>query len=122
MHVAPPLALELPSDLLAPYQYLLLGELRLLLEEADGGDDARRWLLAVLDRLLATYPRQETPHLRSAARPFRQSAAEEKRWTSQLERLRDRVAHRAPYQILSNEIRCQLPAVMDQFRSKRDDL
>lgn len=48
------------SHLLEQYtslEYILLGDLRDLLEESPG-DETRRWLLAVLDTLLETLPRE----------------------------------------------------------------
>jgi hypothetical protein len=93
------------------YQYLLLGELRSSLEEESGSDDSQRWLLAVLDRLLASYPRDE-PTI-----PGLPALTDRKRWVQKLQRLRDRVAHRAPFQILANEIRCDLSRMMDLQRS-----
>jgi hypothetical protein len=98
-------------------EYLLLGDLRQLLEEPPSRE-TRRWLLAVLDRLLAGRSHLETP----AYLPLGQ------RWTpddftqarnilsleliSQLQRLRDRVAHGAPFQFLAHELRTSLQRAM----------
>jgi hypothetical protein len=101
------------------YQYLLLGELRWLLEEASNSDNAQRWLIAVLDRLLATYLCEDVPHhfaADSSWSPLGGTMHGPERWKKKLQRLRDRIAHRAPYQILANEIRCDLRLLMDPHR------
>ena len=112
---------DAPAHRTAAYQYLLLGELRLLLEEAADADDSQRWLLAVLDRLLASYPREDAPppHFSavSLSSPLSSNVNGLKRWKQKLQRLRDRVAHRAPFQILANEIRCDLRALVDQHHA-----
>lgn len=109
-----------PVDGLASYHYLLLGELRMLLEDPAPDDDTRLWLLAVLDRLLARLPRQSArvdgPMRREHGElfPVMRVPASSMR---KLQRLRDRVAHRSPFQILANEIRSDLQQLFDQSLS-----
>jgi len=92
-------------------------ELRSLLEEPAETEETRRWLLAVLDRLLARLPREPAGGLDH--RRFDQATrftflAVQIPWMQKLRRLRDRVAHRMPFQILANEIRCDLRLLFDQ--------
>lgn len=104
----------------AIFEYLLLGDLRLLLEE-QVGPETNRWLLATLDMILASRPRAAqavaTPVL---VRHLWEDEAE-RNWPERanvyekLQRLRDRIAHRAPYALLANEIRCDLAETMDRF-------
>lgn len=108
---------EAPSEGMAAYHYLLLGELRMLLEEPSDNDEARRWLLAVLDRLLARLPRQtasEADRARFVGGMMFTSLSVQLPWMQKLRRLRDRIAHRMPFQILANEIRCDLRLLFDQ--------
>uniref|UniRef100_A0A7C2K1L9 Uncharacterized protein n=1 Tax=Schlesneria paludicola TaxID=360056 RepID=A0A7C2K1L9_9PLAN len=86
-------------------EYLLLGDLLEVLEEVPSIPTSR-WLLAILDRLLA---------LLLAAGPISGEETEPRAdWEpdpelfEKLQRLRDRVALRAPYQLLANEVRCEL--------------
>ncbi|MDZ4687725.1 MAG: hypothetical protein SH850_21855 [Planctomycetaceae bacterium] len=91
-------------------EYLLLGDLLAILEDAPGVMTSR-WLLALLDRILSmrteivlnpALPRGEfepTPGL------LMESAPE---LIVTLQRLRDRVAMRVSYQLLANDVRCEL--------------
>ncbi len=115
---------EMPVDGLASYRYLLLGELRMLLEDPAPDDVTRLWLLAVLDRLLASLPRQSV-RVDSAMRGDHRELLPTVRVPSsamqKLQRLRDRVAHRSPFQILANEIRSDLKQWFDQSLSPLHD-
>lgn len=103
----------------AVFEYLLLGDLRLLLEEPIG-PETNRWLLATLDMILASRPRPS--HTTIASALMRSPWEDESERFSQerstlyekLQRLRDRIAHRAPYALLANEIRCDLTDLMDR--------
>lgn len=96
-----------------PLEYLLLGDLRQLLEDP-ASPETSQWLVATLDHLLAGRPRQSSPYLPSLPRalPWAQEPAallqQKAALLAKLQRLRDRVAHRAPYALLANEIRCDL--------------
>ena len=94
--------------------YLLLGDLRSLLEEPPGAL-RDRWLVATLDMLLVSRPRSvssiylptfsnERPRVETASRfaavgpiPF-----------DSLQRLRDRIVHRAPSDVLIHELQADL--------------
>ncbi len=101
--------------------YLLLGELRLLLEESSTETEHSRWMLAVLDRLLAYWP-QEADQAESdsgramTSEPVHCFWSESTIWWRKLQRLRDRIAHKAPCQFLTNEIRCDLRALFEHQR------
>lgn len=100
------------------FEYLLLGDLRMILLEP-GRPESGRWLLAILDRLLAGELR--TSQLAVAVSVDRRGV-----WMSspipanpiaflfaKLQRLRDRVALRAPYTLLAEEILADLHDVLD---------
>lgn len=96
--------------------YLLLVELRMLLDDPAPRAGHERWLLAVLDRLLAFWPHDsisfgEAPWIHDPAGPFWNESAD---WWRKLQRLRDRVVHRTPFQFLANEIRCDLKLLFSQ--------
>ena len=108
----------LPSqDLLAAriaVEYLLLGDLLELLEEPPSPLN-ERWLLAVLDVLLAGRTREvPPPYILPALSSPGAVSAPGRLWMhrttlfAKLGRLRDRLAHRSAYQLLANEIRCDL--------------
>lgn len=100
---APPLTVEqLPAEV----AYLLLGDLRLLLEEP-AEVSTHRWLVSILDYLLACPVRLESviPGHDSPGLPFDRDDA---LFYGKLQRLRDRIAHHKPYAILANEVRCDL--------------
>jgi hypothetical protein len=122
MSVAATPAVRAPETALssrAVFEYLLLGDLRLLLEEPIG-PETNRWLLATLDMILASRPRPS--HTTVASMLMRSPWDDETERFSQerstlyekLQRLRDRIAHRAPYALLANEIRCDLTDLMDR--------
>jgi len=100
------------------FEYLLLGDLRQLLEETPRAE-TERWLLAVLDLLLVAHPR--IVHSATAGTSDRTATwpPSEMNWPlnplffAKLQRLRDRLAHRAPYSLLSDEIRCDLAELFE---------
>ncbi|MDP1796451.1 MAG: hypothetical protein Q8K78_03175 [Planctomycetaceae bacterium] len=106
------------SQQASPLEYLLLGDLRLLLEEP-ASPETSRWIVAILDRLLAGRPRTMSPYLPSLPRGFAWETEPnlcpplQALLFAKLQRLRDRVAHHAPYALLANEIRCDLREWMD---------
>lgn len=92
------------------FEHLLLGDLReLLTQEPDRERD--RWLLATLDMLLVFRPRASSmvylpvlpreQDLTSARMPGAIS-------TERLQRLRDRIAHRAPFDAEAQKLRLEL--------------
>lgn len=112
---APATATNTVSD---GFEYLLLGDLRMILLEPERPESGR-WLLAILDRLLAGELR--TSQLAVAVSVDRRGV-----WMSspipanpmmflfaKLQRLRDRVALRAPYTLLAEEILADLHDVLD---------
>lgn len=115
----PPALPEAVISSRAAFEYLLLGDLRLLLEESIA-PETNRWLLATLDMVLASRPRPSQTNV--AALPIRSPWDDESERFGQerstlyekLQRLRDRIAHRAPYALLANEIRCDLADLMDR--------
>lgn len=95
-------------------EYLLLGDLRQILEEPTGPQTSR-WLLAILDMILVG-----RPHIRPSVylpvhlveERYRPNRLESGSLIEKLRRLRDRVAHRAGHSVLANEIREELREVM----------
>lgn len=113
-----PTAAASPPVVSDGFEYLLLGDLRMILLEA-GRPESGRWLLAILDRLLAG-------ELRSSQLAVAVSVDRRGVWMSspipanpmaflfaKLQRLRDRVALRAPYTLLAEEILADLHDVLD---------
>jgi len=108
------------------FEHLLLGDLRELLNDAPGRE-RDRWLLATLDMLLVSRPR-------SAARvylpvlPREQDLALSKATADlplpfeKLQRLRDRIAHRAPYETLAQELIVDLRVYFEGSQSKLDSI
>jgi len=103
-----------PETSRASFDYLLLGDLRLLLEES-ACVQRDRWLVATLDMLLMSRPRSVSaiylPTL--ADEPGRGFAAS--RFAvggpvpfDKLQRLRDRIVHRAPSEVLIQELKDDL--------------
>ena len=105
---------KLPETVNRELEYLLLGDLREVLEEPAGPQTAR-WMLAILDMLLVNRPQArpsvylpiEGPGTRGPI-----SCLESTSMIDKLRRLRDRVAHRSNYSALVNEIREELREVM----------
>ena len=94
--------------------YLLLGDLRSLLEEPPG-PQRDRWLVATLDMLLLSRPRSEPAIDRP--RPAEESVrgcitgrfpADDLVPFDKLQRLRDRIVHRAPSGVLVQELKDDL--------------
>ena len=103
-----------PETLRASLDYLLLGDLRLLLEEPVCAE-RDRWLVATLDMLLMSRPRSvPVIYLPTMAdEPGRGFAAS--RFAvggpvpfDKLQRLRDRIVHRAPSEVLIQELKDDL--------------
>lgn len=122
MSVAATSAARVPETALssrAIFEYLLLGDVRLLLEEPIG-PDTNRWLLATLDMILASRPRPSQSTIAPLLMRSPWEDESERLWQERstlyekLQRLRDRIAHRAPYALLANEIRCDLTDLMDR--------
>jgi hypothetical protein len=99
-----------PSTLAdATLEYLLLGDLRLLLDEAPSWEN-RRWLLAVLDRLLTSRAGWHAISFGPESRWARLESASllSVETVSQLQRLRDRVAHGSGFQAVAQDVRRRL--------------
>lgn len=96
----------LPSTISAEFSYLVLGDLCEILKQPDDATNSR-WLIAILDLLLTHRPGLEAIVLLTGGT----TAESEQEFYAKLERLRDRVAHRKPYLILSNGIRSDLLSV-----------
>ena len=98
-------------------ELLLLGDLRQLLEEPPTREN-RRWLMAVLDRLLAgrAHPEMCVPlgvrWIESDVSALPPTLGPE--LVSQLQRLRDRVAHGATFHTLAHSVRAGLQRAMTQ--------
>ncbi|MBI1347574.1 hypothetical protein GC163_14940 [bacterium] len=95
-----------PTSSSVVFDYLVLGDLRELLDQSNDTCHCR-WLIAVLDRLLTDRPTLDQVVLLTGGR----SEQADSDFYAKLQRLRDRVAHRKPYLILANEIRCDLQAL-----------
>ena len=109
MNATVPLPTQLSAHLKAEVAYLLLGNLRVLLEEPPEMVTSR-WLIAVLDRLLAhripIVAVLELQHVRPEL--WSENSSRDTTFYTKLQRLRDRVAHQKPYALLANEVRCDL--------------
>jgi hypothetical protein len=95
-------------------EYLLLGDLREILDEPCSPQTSL-WLLAILDMILVSRPRSRTIGLPIVPDdPFRQRSRSLESGTliEKLRRLRDRVAHRSGHAALASEIRQELREVM----------
>ncbi len=100
-------------------EYLLLGDLRQILEEP-AGPQTSRWLLAILDMILVGRPIARPSvflPIQSGDDRYRPSCLETGNLIEKLRRLRDRVAHRAGHSNLANEIREELREVMSDRMS-----
>ena len=103
----------------AELEYLLLGDLRDMLEQPFDEENAR-WVLAVLDTLLDTLPREfaieeDGGYLRDVVEEYPNWEPEVARLREQhdtllatLRRLRMRVAWQAPFTVLANDVRREL--------------
>lgn len=97
-------------------EYLLLGDLRQILDEPPSPQNSR-WLIAILDMILVSRPRSRPPvylPVQTPIEPFalRTGLLETGSLVEKLRRLRDRVAHRSGHAALANEIREELREVM----------
>jgi hypothetical protein len=113
MTTSVPLPVE-PALLQGDVAYLLLGDLRQLLEEP-ADPVTPRWLVAVLDCLLANRVRLDgLPSVRRfATLTGTERDTIDLQFYTNLQRLRDRIAHRKPHALLANEIRCDLCELLD---------
>lgn len=108
------------------FEYILIGDLRDLLEDAPT-EENRRWMLAVLDALLATLPMEfalksedgylsyvldEFPNWHTAVERLEQQHAALHR---RLRQLRDRLLTRARLQEVAERLRIELEAWIDAF-------
>jgi hypothetical protein len=119
---------EMASSSTRHFEQLLLGDLQYELQELDS-IEREGWLLALLDKLLtlgphaSTTPPKQPPHYLAALNRFVPVASLEPAPLSRAElfkklrRLRDRIAHRSSYQILANEVRCDLAAHLQRQSS-----
>lgn len=89
------------------FEHLLLGDLRELLDD-NPGRERDRWLLATLDMLLVFRPRTSRVYLPILPRESDLGPAEIPVSFEKLQRLRDRIAHRAPYEALAQELSVDL--------------
>lgn len=104
------------------FEHLVLGDLRELLND-DPSRERDRWLLATLDMLLVSRPRRSLVYLpvvprdadwvAGAANPSELPLPFER-----LQRLRDRIAHRAPYEALAQELIVDLRIYFEGLRSQ----
>jgi hypothetical protein len=108
------------------FEYILLGDLRDLLEDQPS-DENRRWLLAVLEALLDTLPKEFALKARDG---YLQHVLDEfPSWDNAVERLerqhvnlyrrlrmlRDRIVTRYPLEEVADQLRRDLEAWMDAF-------
>jgi hypothetical protein len=95
-------------------EYLLLGDLRQLLEEPPSRE-SRRWMLAILDRLLAGRCLSGIPEALLERRGIIRDASQfiPPEMVSQLQRLRDRVAHGVAVHGITQELRLGLQHLME---------
>lgn len=108
------------------FEHLLLGDLRELLNDHPGRE-RDRWLLATLDMLLVSRPRTSLVYLPVLPREpevgSRTTGSVELPVPfEKLQRLRDRIAHRAPYEVLAQELTVDLREYFEGSRSKLDTI
>lgn len=102
------------------FEHLLLGDLRELLEE-NPSRQRDRWLLATLDMLLVFRPRAMS-QIYLPAIPRDESdysipssfSSDPRVPFEKLQRLRDRIAHRSPYEPLAHELNVELRNYMER--------
>ncbi|REJ74355.1 MAG: hypothetical protein DWQ34_23550 [Planctomycetota bacterium] len=115
------------------FEYILIGDLRDLLEDPFD-DENRRWLVAVVDALLETLPREfelksQEGYLADVLEEFPNWDSEVARLEQQyavlcsrLAQLRERIMSRNPLQEISERLKIELEAWMDAFaRLHRDE-
>lgn len=104
------------------FEYLLLGDLRQVLEEPVTPQSSR-WILAILDLLLAGRPRSRPSvylpvERRNINISERSNSLESGSLLEKLRRLRDRIAHRTSYDGLIEDLRDELrDAMLDRMSS-----
>lgn len=106
--------LQLTQEQNRDLEYLLLGDLRQVLEEPEGPQTSQ-WLLAILDMILVSRPSSRSAiflPVESQGDPFQSRLSKSGLIIDKLRRLRDRVAHRTAYANLAAEIRAELREVM----------
>lgn len=114
-HIAPP-RME--------FEHLLLGDMRELFHDRPGYE-RDRWLLATLDMLLVCRPRPGAqvylPAIPRDPAGFRSAsvAGDLPIPFEKLQRLRDRIAHRAPYEPLAQELMVELRNYFEGILSNR---
>ena len=123
-----------PRDAYTRYsilEYLLIGDLRDLLEESPDAE-TRRWLLAVLDELLDLLPNEfefedQGGYLTEVCEQF-------PNWTNEVDRLhrerddlyckllelRDRISHELSFEYIAAEVKPALQRWIDSVQSHRD--
>ena len=108
-----------PTRTRMEFEHLILGDLRQLLDESPSRE-RDRWLLATLDMLLVSRPRAMSQiYLPAIPRETdfgnrNGFCAEPQVPFDKLQRLRDRIAHRAPYEPLAHELRSELRDYMER--------
>lgn len=105
------------------FEHLLLGDLRELLND-DPSRERDRWLLATLDMLLMFRPRTAQVFLPAIPRDsgYGRSEGDLPIPFEKLQRLRDRIAHRAPYEALAQELTVDLRNHFEGSRSKLEQM
>ena len=106
--------LQLTHEQNRDLEYLLLGDLREVLEEPESPQTSQ-WLLAILDMILVGRPSQRSVvylPVDGKSEPFKSRLSKSGLIIDKLRRLRDRVAHRTSYGPLAAEIRAELREVM----------
>lgn len=101
------------------FEHLLLGDLRELLNDSPGRE-RDRWLLATLDMLLVSRPRATLiylPVIPPEATGIPAVPTDLPVPFEKLQRLRDRIAHRAPYEPLAQELIVDLRVYFEGSRS-----
>lgn len=105
----------------ASLDYLLLGDLRLWLEEPESAT-RNRWLLALLDMLLLSRPRvslgiesMRTRDSHGSGGKVRLPAGHQVPFEN-LQRLRDRIAHHAPCDVLIRDLLFELTEWTNEAR------
>lgn len=106
-----------PTSARREFEILIIGDLRELLVDRPSRE-RDRWLLAILDMLLVSRPRLASSVYLPAIP--RMDFVVEKEFDEEpqlpyekLQRLRDRVAHRAPYSHLANELNEELQSFVE---------
>lgn len=113
---------------MAALEYILLGDLRDLLEE-EPDEQTSKWLVAVLETLLDTLPRELA--IKSRGGYLEDVLDEHPHWESQVQRLhneyrllcvrleafRDQLVSRTPYATIATQLRSDLSDWMQQLQA-----